>query len=253
MEQAGFVRLIESLLHVEQVDPVAGDEAPAPRAPDASQQEAPRGQDAAEGQSAAPEEKSLIVQRALLSAPVDEASEISAEEAADIDLTPADLLISRPELEFMKALAPLFQTPRAAKRLANVYRLARVSVGAERLSSPDGHEPVLLLLSIAIAFPALVGDLLRTIAPRPSMLWGQFVNELRPEPVKKSPGGFRNCVSEELTAGEAAAWGRLAAALDIVQPAIAARSLSELDEWIELVAEFSFHPWQELLPAGTRG
>jgi len=24
-------------------------------------------------------------------------------------------------------------------------------------------------------------------------------------------------------------------------------------EWIDIVAEFSFHPWQELLPGGTRG
>ena len=34
------------------------------------------------------------------------------------------------EIEFVKGLAPLFETPRSAKRLANVYRMTRVSVGA---------------------------------------------------------------------------------------------------------------------------
>ena len=84
-------------------------------------------------------------------------------------------MITPEEIEFIQGLAPLFETPRAAKRLANVYRLMRVSVGADRLTRDEGYEPALLLLAIGIGFPGLAGELFDAIRSQPSTSWPDFV------------------------------------------------------------------------------
>jgi peptidoglycan hydrolase-like protein with peptidoglycan-binding domain len=225
LDAPGFGRLIESLLTVEDVAEAAA-EAPRPiGVPPVEEHDGARPPEA----GAAP-------------APIAPASAEPAARAASaaVDLTPGDLVITRSELEFMKGLAPLYETPRAAKRLANVYRLLRVSVGADELKEAESYEPVLVLLSVAIAFPALAGDLLRALARTTASRWDDFVAGLHAAP--------------DSDAVEAAAWRRLASALErIDHDEIDKRPLSEFARWIEVVADFSFHPWQELLPAETRG
>jgi acylphosphatase len=178
--------------------------------------------------------------------------EEEAEQAVAVDLTPDELLVTPAELEFMKSLAALYETPRAAKRLANVYRLIRVTVGADQLDRDQSYEPVLVLLSIAIAFPALAGDVFRAIRRNRAVMWDPFVAGLRPQSGNR-PGPALIPDKETLTPAENNAWTRLANALQAVgRDELSDRHMEQFEEWIEVVADFSFHPWQELLPAGTR-
>jgi hypothetical protein len=172
---------------------------------------------------------------------------------AEFDLTPDDLVITRDKLEFMRRLAPLFATPRAAKRLVNMYRLLRVSAGAERLESRKAYEYALVLLSLTIAFPALAGDVFRMIARKTQEDWSALLESLQPRP-SDPPGRIENEVSSELSPSEAAAWAKLVGALRTIRWADPqGPRLGAFDEWTAIVAEYSFHPWQDLLPADTRG
>jgi hypothetical protein len=159
--------------------------------------------------------------------------------SAGLDLMPGSLIVTREEVAFMKRLAPLFETPRAAKRLANVYRLLRVSTAPGRLADPDGYEPVLVLLSIGIAFPGLAGEVFRAIAENPGGTIAAVIRESVPDRTTEAPGKI-------------AAWEKLERALSRVSaPGLSDRQLETFRDWIPVVTEFSFHPWQELLPAET--
>jgi peptidoglycan hydrolase-like protein with peptidoglycan-binding domain len=200
IEPAGFERLIDSLIPLEEPPPPA--DAPA--------------------QDPGREGSAPIVVRSGGSRIV-----VPPAPAPDVDLTPDDLRITRRELEFMKGLAPMFDTPRSVKRLANVYRLLRVSVGAQRLLRAESYEPALVLLSIGIAFPGLAGEVFDAIAASPDKTWPELVSEFD---------------------------GRLGRALRRSSPeAVADRRLESFAEWIPVVDEFSFHPWRELLPRETAG
>jgi hypothetical protein len=158
-----------------------------------------------------------------------------------VDLIPGSLVVTREEVDFMKQLGPLFATPRAAKRLANVYRLLRVSAGAPRLTYSDGYEPVLMLLSIGIAYPGLAGEVFQAMRQSPSASFAELLDDLPPPSERtRSPA-------------EMAQWDRLLRSLTAIsESGLADRLLYGFAEWIPVVAEFSFHPWQELLPAETR-
>jgi acylphosphatase len=230
MDEHGFGRLIESLLAQEPAGP--GHDA-------TSDGDEP---DEEPGESTDLEESATEVKE----------PETEAEETDAVDLTPDELLVTPAELEFMKSLAALYETPRAAKRLANVYRLIRVTVGADRLDRDQSYEPALVLLSIAIAFPALAGDVFRAIRRHRGVMWDAFVKGLRPVPGNR-PGPLLVLERETLTPAESNAWTRLANALDAVgRDELSDRNMEQFEPWIEVVADFSFHPWQELLPAGTR-
>ncbi len=76
-------------------------------------------------------------------------------------LSPSALNVTEEEIEFAGGLYSLVQTPRAAKRLANLYRLVRASLPDESLTAllEDGaHEVVLLLLALLIGRPAAAVD-----------------------------------------------------------------------------------------------
>jgi hypothetical protein len=155
-------------------------------------------------------------------------------------------VIPHEQVEFMKTLAPLFATPRAAKRFANVYRLVRVSVGADQLAEPADYQPLLILLAIAIANPTMAGGLLQMLGRRSDTSWSQLVNELRPLATPDAPDGYGNAVSRRLTEAQAIAWTRFCSTLDgLVSPD---RPTAVFTPWAGVVAEFSFHPWQDILP-----
>jgi KAP family P-loop domain len=173
------------------------------------------------------------------------------DDASLIELTPASLRITQREVDFMKSLAPLFETPRAAKRLANVYQLLRVSVGSEKLIDYESYEPVLILLSIAMSFPALAGRFMQEIKTGSEMGWSDFLASLTPSHEK---AGWTSDALGSLTASEARPWLRLSDALHHINTAeVEHRTMYEFAEWIPYIADFSFHPWQELLSADTRG
>jgi WD40 repeat protein len=67
------------------------------------------------------------------------------------DLNPEALLVSRPEQDFLARLTPLLPTPRAVKKMANLYRLMRLSVEPHRMEaflSGDYRAGALLLAAI---------------------------------------------------------------------------------------------------------
>lgn len=67
------------------------------------------------------------------------------------DLRPRQLDISATELEFLGRLGPLVSSPRAAKRLVNLYRLLRARLSTAELDTfvdQDGAAAVLVLLAV---------------------------------------------------------------------------------------------------------
>lgn len=79
-----------------------------------------------------------------------------------VDLHPAALELEDREIEFMTSLAPFVRTPRAAKRLVNLYRLFRASLTTEeRAELLREEEPrasyrvALLVLAVLSGFPDL--------------------------------------------------------------------------------------------------
>ncbi|MFI6303765.1 P-loop NTPase fold protein [Amycolatopsis thailandensis] len=80
-----------------------------------------------------------------------------------IDLRPPRLVISPAELDFLPTLAPLIRSPRAAKRLLNLYRLLRARLAGEDLAEflADGSREapfraVMVLLSVLVGYPEAV-------------------------------------------------------------------------------------------------
>jgi hypothetical protein len=76
-----------------------------------------------------------------------------------IDLTGRSLRLRSTEREFLPLLAPLLPTPRAIKKLTNLYRLVRISVPEDKIDDFVGdrsggrYQAVALLLAAIIGFP----------------------------------------------------------------------------------------------------
>jgi class 3 adenylate cyclase len=216
ISEEGFRRLVHSLLPIEAIAPP--DEArPHPEAADEADLIEPP----------AAEEPPVATEEAVPPPPGVAASarETHTVTGPAIDLTPGDLAATPQELEFIESLAPFFETPRAVKRLTNVYRLIRVSVGADRVLHRAAYEPILLLLSIAIGYPGLAREFFRELHQWQDMHmapWSDFAKET---------GSLRPLLSER-GLGSARLGDRL---------------VGDFLEWVPVVAEFSFHPWRDLM------
>ncbi|WP_410659081.1 P-loop NTPase fold protein [Amycolatopsis sp. lyj-112] len=137
-----------------------------------------RGLAATEGQDATPSPIPVPAARATAvdsttavapAPPREEAPEPSSEQST-IDLRPPRLVISAPELDFLASLSPLVRSPRAAKRLLNLYRLLRARFAGEELAEflSDGtreapFRAVLVLLSVLVGHPDAIPWLFATI------------------------------------------------------------------------------------------
>jgi KAP-like P-loop domain-containing protein len=99
---------------------------------------------------------SAVVPDDLVAAPPSAASSApsavsSAASREDSSLRPRQLEISRGELDFLDRLAPLVPSPRATKRLINLYRLLRSRLSGSALSTfvdGDGAAAALVLLAV---------------------------------------------------------------------------------------------------------
>jgi hypothetical protein len=76
------------------------------------------------------------------------------------DLQPRQLTLQANEIDFMARLGRLTPTPRAAKRLVNLYRLVRISIDREGLpgfigtpQNPGSHQVVQILLAVLVGSP----------------------------------------------------------------------------------------------------
>jgi WD40 repeat protein len=71
-------------------------------------------------------------------------------------LRPGGLVLRAPEIEFIVRLGPLLSTPRAAKKLVNLYRLVRVGIPEEHLPTfigLGGYQVVQILLAVLVGAP----------------------------------------------------------------------------------------------------
>lgn len=103
----------------------------------------------------------------------------SSSAALQLDLSPW-------ERRFLAALYPLIPTPRAAKRLLNVYRLMRGGLDERELRHMAGDEhagqyrAVLLLLGMLTGYPAEATVVLRDlVATEPDAMWWDYLDRLR--------------------------------------------------------------------------
>lgn len=140
MDDPGFAGLVRGLADTE--------------VPDAGPAPAPAGTDRATGDRPA--------LAAVAPPPRAEAPEPSSEQST-IDVRPPRLVISPAELDFLPTLAPLIRSPRAAKRLLNLYRLLRARFAGEELAGflADGDREapfraVLVLLAVHVGHPDAV-------------------------------------------------------------------------------------------------
>src|SRR5262249_57767409 len=136
-----------------------------------------------------------------------------------------------PETEFIPLLGPLLPTPRAAKKLINLYRLIRLGIPDLELpaftSAPC--QAVLILLAILVGSPNLARELLATINNAASD--DDILTVLR----KTGPPGTD-------TAGNDHAWTRIADTIENIRatrPVLG--ELAQATRWSNQVARYSFH------------
>lgn len=179
---------------------------------------------------------------------------LAVEPGAQLDTpcaaTPARPLTG-PELEFLDALDPLVDTPRAAKRLLNVYRMIRATrdLGdAARFLGDDDRtgefQAVVVLLGITAAAPSLAVDVLGAppvsadvrgglVHRDPGGSWAEFAGDLLPR-------DGRSPVVGEITAEQAANWLRLHDGLQAITDLVTLPDLTVFRQWVPHVRRFSY-------------
>jgi hypothetical protein len=169
-----------------------------------------------------------------------------------VDLTPETLVVSDVEQAFIVAMAPFIPTPRAAKRLVNVYRLLRVSLGEERvarLQASGEHQAIILLLGIMIGFPAQAEVVFRALRSTRLPGWPELVERLRPQPWDdEAAQQFDSALAGRMSPGEALPWRRLCTAIDQVHDQVTVTDIGPFAQWAELVGRYSFITGRSLVP-----
>ena len=147
-----------------------------------------------------------------------------ASEAAEIDPRPETLVITDSELEFLHKLAPLVDTPRAAKRLLNTYQLARVSVeDVPYFLEHSVYEPLLVLLALVTSSPGLTASITRSLFDSGEPDLRSFLNKLDAADDVERPG-----------------WMRLRD--DLGRCPISGITIEAIRKWLPVVSRFSFQP-----------
>ena len=176
------------------------------------------------------------------------------EPGAQLDAPPSQATarpLTEPELEFLEALEHLVDTPRAAKRLLNVYRMVRatrdLSDAARFLGDadhPGEFQAVVVLLGIIAAAPALAADVLAAV-PEPVDVRGGLVHR---DPATSwlsfaadfLPRDGRSPIVGEVTSDEAARWLRLHRGLQPITDLVSLPDLTAFQRWVPHVRRFSY-------------
>jgi hypothetical protein len=174
-----------------------------------------------------------------------------------VNLTPNVLFLDIAERRFADHLAPLIPTPRAAKRLANLYRFIRASLSEDQLDTlvpSHSYQAVLVLLAILVGFPGQAAETFQAILDREDDdSWWELVRGLKPHVGERQPRlaetagdadsrRFCNLIVADMSTVEVLAWQRLASALLTLEPNLQLPDrLKPFKEWISRVARFSFH------------
>lgn len=163
------------------------------------------------------------------------------------DLQPEGLLLQPVERQFIPLVGPLLPTPRAAKKLVNLYRLIRIGVDEQDLGDFVGdatggqYQAVLLLLGILVGRPELARPLLAQLRTSPTADFSSLLRQLAdPQP---APTGGEDSSDE---------WRQLADAVDTIRKEAGGQVIDDLAvyrEWGPKVARFSFRT-RDLLEDG---
>jgi len=158
------------------------------------------------------------------------------------DLRPRGLQVSQPESDFLARLGPLLPTPRAAKRLVNLYRLVRISIPEAELTEFAGtgggapYQVVQVLLAILVGSPAAAARVFREIASGPA---DGDITTLLAKLGAENGEGNRGCAAISTVVK------RLAQDTDLVT------RTGEYQQWCPQLARYSFHTRE--LAAGLSG
>jgi hypothetical protein len=167
---------------------------------------------------------------------------------------PVDL--TRTELEFAQQLGALVDSPRAAKRLMNTYRLIRATqhVGSRSRFLGDAeqageYQAVLTLLAVAAGYPALADRLLVALQEDATSndihRWPDFVGALAPQSTDRPPGrlmpaDLTGTPTNDATQNELTNWTNLHKGLAASLNGNGLTDLEPYQRWARIVARFSF-------------
>jgi WD40 repeat protein len=179
--------------------------------------------------AADPEKQRIIVQ----------AGSVADSDEDRIDPNPAGLGLTRPEIRFIQAMAPMITTPRVGTRLVNIYRMIRSTQATggnsrflDRSTGIGDYQAILILLAIVSGFPDLAAPTVEALLQAsPDLSWPAFVDELLArEPARGDQGGAHR---ED--------WVRMGKGLAAVRAkARVPDGLTAYREWAPQVARFSF-------------
>jgi hypothetical protein len=148
---------------------------------------------------------------------------------ASIDLRPEGLRVTADEVDYLGRLDLMVATPRAAKRLANLYRLVRVSISQRQLALLLGSEGgraefpcVQLLLAITVGFPSIAAPLFDDLEQRDEGSWWSFVDSRQPR------------------SSETHAWKQLLVAIEPLRDEHFPDDLARMVRWLPRIAQFSY-------------
>ncbi len=125
---------------------------------------APSEGDQSEGTEQTLPEDEVHVEGDAVEDPVGDAEAVVPDTNSD-ELNPSQMSLTATEISFMAQLGALLPTPRAAKKLVNLYRLVRMGIEAEDLSDfvdssssdPGEHQAVQVLLALIVGRPEQAG------------------------------------------------------------------------------------------------
>jgi hypothetical protein len=163
--------------------------------------------------------------------------------------------LSAAEVGHLRALAPLVQTPREAKRVFNLYRTLRASGNLSPASvflgdedTPGDFQAVIVLLGLLTAESRLVGDLLWSppdtkagvaggICHRsPSTRWQELLDGLAPQ--QSASDSWFNDLGE--LGEQPGSWEQILPKLKQASALVTLPDLTAFQRWGPLVARFSF-------------
>jgi hypothetical protein len=151
------------------------------------------------------------------------------------DPAPANLRITAREREFLPQLARFVPTPRAGKKLVNLYRLVRIGVPAHELDTFIGHadtggshQPVAILLAVLVGRAIHANELFAAIqAGDPTDDIVDFLRADRPDPGWQRTAALRAEIADTIEGIR-----------DRDQPILS--DLSSYQRWCPEIARFSF-------------
>ena len=162
------------------------------------------------------------------------------------ELSAVGLVLSGDEIAMLRALAPLIETPRSAKRLTNVYRLLRVIVGETPLMTDGSYRIVLVLLGVIVGFPRQSELLLRSIGEQAAdSRWSDFVVRITPQ--RRGDEPYYNIAVAKIDRDDLAVWRRMTEGLKSLQPMLGDDiTLGAFHESLPIVSRYAFYPWNGL-------